>query len=143
MTEYSFVIHGVITKSSVKDPTQTFFDTEPKFRATLGARDCFELEGLEHKVTEVKQNWQPDRPIGNEGEPFKHNNKIFEGVNVNFETLFYPKLGGTLAALSDEELIGKSVKVLGSIEMLKDGNCYLSPNMIEEAPFVPAYLLDE
>ena len=143
MKNKSFAIHGYIVKSSVKEPSQGFFDTELKMRLSIAADDCYELEALERQVSEYKQNIHPDRPIGNEGEPFKHYTKMFEGLNVHFETLYYPKLDRDINTLSDEELIGKRVQVLGSIEHLRDGNCYLSPNLIQDAPFTPAFLVEE
>ena len=143
MNNSSFAITGYIIESSVKEPSQTFFDTELKMRLAIAADDCCELEALERQIYEYQQNIHPDRPLGNEGEPFKHYTKMINGINIHFETLFYPKLDKGINTLSDDGLLGKRVEVLGSIEHLKDGNCFLSPNFIQDAPFIPAYELDD
>tara|TARA_R100000458_G_scaffold12506_1_gene10310 strand:- start:274 stop:678 length:405 start_codon:yes stop_codon:yes gene_type:complete len=125
MTE-AIRVRGWIQESSVVNPTQDIYALQ------IAPEDPSVFIKLEQDIEELKRF--NERPTNRESTTYHHKDKVIDGCCINLESLYQPKLTGELAqAQRDEELLGIFIQALGHLQILKDGNVFLSVELIDSA----------
>lgn len=121
-------INGFIMSANLISPVESFLD-QPKYKIVIEP-SCDVLADLEDRVEEFKRTHEDpySKPTR-----YQHGDNCFKGSSVYFETFYKPRLCRSLKVLEhDHEFIGKYVNALGNIQVLPDGNAYISVHMIGE-----------
>jgi hypothetical protein len=127
-------VSGFITDSNLITPKTSFFE-QPKFQ--LSIQPSYDvLEEIEQRIEDIKR-MSEDPYSYNKNErgvnAYQHKDKCLKGCNLLFECLQPPRLVGSIkGAMNDGELYGKYVNVVGRIQVMPDGNAYLSVNQVIE-----------
>ena len=127
-------VSGWITDSNLITPTTSFFE-QPKYQ--LSIQPSYDvLAEIEQRVEDIKR-MKEDPHSYNKNEQgvasYQHKDRCFKGCNLTFECLQQPRLVGSFKnAKNDGELYGKWVNVVGRIQVMPDGNAYLSINQVIE-----------
>lgn len=134
-----FEFTGIITSANLVEPEQKFWDNEPKFKLEVEPYNYGFLEEIETQAERYKETmlkpWRDERRrdygIATEVRP----DRITKGSCVLLETIRQPHLYDSVNAVSsDDELIGKFVKVKGHIQILEpDENAFLSFHIVDDA----------
>ena len=119
-------LRGWIQDSSVIHPRQN------KYTIQLAPEDPTVFINLEQGIEDLKRiNEQPRRT---EVLNYHNKDKVIDGCSINLESLYQPKLIGKLETASrDEELLGIFIQAIGHLQILKDGNVFLSMHIVEPA----------
>lgn len=121
-------ISGFIVSANLVSPVESFFD-QPKFKVAIEPSPDA-LADLESRVEILKRMHEDpcSKPT-----TYLHGDTCFMGCSVHFETFHKPRLCRFLKGLvHDDEFIGRHVNALGNIQVLPDGNAYISVHMITE-----------
>ena len=133
MVNTTVQVAGIVTDSHLLSPEQKY-GYEPKYRITVLPHDCGLFHEIEYQMDELKREWEwtrePD-PYEEEYGRSSRKDSVFDGAEIMFESLHAPRLCKELKAMDwDNDMIGKSVQVLGNLQIHKDGNCYISAHQI-------------
>ena len=133
-------VKGWIADSYVLEPFPSVIQgMEEKFVLKIYPEEgCYIFDRIEERVTQKKleafENRFEDLLLSEMEYTNRHQDRLFDGAKIVFETLRKPSLTGSLKRVqSDEELIGKFVEAVGHIQILKGGNAFLSVHLIDEA----------
>jgi hypothetical protein len=121
-------VKGWITDCNLIEPKKDFFSND-KSLLSIYPEDTSVYASIEQKTRALKEeNESPyDKVVS-----YKHKDKTIEGCNVVFETIRTPQIEGDLRELDhDSQFIGRFVNVVGNLQILPNGNVYLSPHIIE------------
>ena len=133
MVNTTVQVEGIVTDSHVVSPEQKL-GLEPKYRITLLPHNAYLHHEIEHQMFEMKREWEYTREPDPYEDKFSRSSRkdsVFDGAEIRFESLHAPRLCKELKAMEwDQDLIGKSVQVLGNLQIHKDGNCYISAHQV-------------
>jgi hypothetical protein len=125
-------VSGFITDSNLITPKTSFFE-QPKFQLSIQPSYDVLVE-IEQRVEDTKRMMESPYSYNEQGvETYQNKDRCLKGCNLLFECLQQPRLVGSIkGAMNDGELYGKYVNVVGRIQVLPDGNAYLSVNQVVE-----------
>jgi hypothetical protein len=127
---------GFITDSNVITPATSFFE-QPKYQVSLQPT-YGELMEIEQRIEDAKR--MAEDPFeynrdSNNIQSYQHKDRCLSGCNLMLESLQQPRLIGSIKdASNDGELYGRYVNVMGMIQVMPNGNAYLSVHRIQELP---------
>ena len=91
---------------------------------------------IEQRVEDLKRMMEDPYSYNKEEQgvsSYEHKDRCFSGCNLTLESLQQPRLVGSFkGAMNDGELYGKFVSVLGHIQVMPNGNAYLSIHQVVE-----------
>ena len=127
-------VSGFITDSNLITPKTSFFE-QPKFQLSIQPTYS-DLVEIEQRVEDTKRMSEDPYSYNKDErgvETYQNKDRCLKGCNLLFECLQQPRLVGTIKdAMNDGELYGKYVNVVGRIQVMPDGNAYLSVNQVVE-----------
>lgn len=133
-------VKGRITHANIISPVKPYGEDNHKFHLSVEPFDYYDLETMEQKVERFKEEEEHRRWLEDYvGEPIDENyqqvrrDRITDRATIIFESLFDPHLYGSLRDVEEDyKFIGMCVKVKGHIQVLKDGNAFLSFHLVDE-----------
>lgn len=136
MSDTTVFISGYIMESHLISPASSYGNKD-KFKVKVNPDDPGQFMEIERRVETIKRmNESPF--INPDSCVVQHKDAITDGCSLVFSSLHAPKLKGELDVCRDEELVYKHITILGHIQVLQDGNAYLSISEIYSSP-VPSF----
>jgi hypothetical protein len=127
----SIFVKGYIISANLVTPRSSY-GNEDKYIVHITPDDPSQLFEIEQRIEEYKLlNEEPF--VTPDYEVVKHKDLVTEGCTVVFSSILKPHLRKSLNVSRDEELLYKHVDILGRLQILKDGNCFISLNEIYES----------
>jgi hypothetical protein len=127
----SIFVKGYIVSANLVSPRSTY-GNENKYIVHVTPDDPTILLEIERRMEEYKL-LNEDPFVTPDYEVTKHKDLVTEGCTVVFSSILKPHLRKSLSVARDEELLYKHVDILGRMQILKDGNCFISLNEIYES----------
>ena len=122
-------LRGWISTANLINPRKLFIDQLPKYYLAIQPECPIIFDELKDRVDQTKH--EVETPYSQFD---RHEDEIFDGCKVIFQTTIEPLLEGELSNRQyDDELVGKFVQVVGHIQILEVGNTMLSMHIIEPA----------
>ena len=122
-------IRGWISTANLINPRKLFTDQLPKYYLVIHPEAPIVFDELKDQVDQRKL--EVETPYS---QFESHEDEIFDGCKVVFQTTIEPLLEGELSNRQyDDELVGKFVQVVGHIQILEVGNAMLSMHIVEPA----------
>jgi hypothetical protein len=131
-------IKGYILNSSVIAPDIDRITGNKVYRLSLMPESPSIFDEIEELAREAKRlhlhSFVPNPDIDYECRSGGFSDRLFKEDCVLFESLFKPKLDGSLAMLErDEMLVPRFVQVVGHVQIQEYGNVFLSFHIVEPA----------
>ena len=125
-------IQGWVSNSHHNDPKKQY-GYEDRYQLEVSPFNSYDLDDIERRVEMYKemaeQNFNPEQGYGYNC--YSNKDEITNGSSIVFQSLHQIKLHPDLRCLSDDELVGKFVKVVGHIQQHKEGNCFISYHIVD------------
>ena len=122
-------VRGWISTANLINPRKLFTDQLPKYYLVIHPEAPIVFDELKDQVDQRKL--EVETPYS---QFESHEDEIFDGCKVVFQTTIEPLLEGDLSNRKyDDELVGKFVQVVGHIHILEVGNAMLSMHIVEPA----------
>ena len=136
---------GTIVSANIIKPVLRYGEDQHKFHLAIHPYDCNDFDRLEMMVKDYKEwdeafkeqdykanqteLYEPDEPSTYQ----VRKDRITDKATIVFESLYDPHLYGSLRDVdNDDGFRFKFVKVKGHIQVLKDGNAFLSFHLIDD-----------
>lgn len=131
---------GWIRDANLFSPKSSFFD-QPKYTVSIAA-DMYEEQEIEARIENLKR--LNENPYHHQDTKYVRKDLVHDGCGLYFETFHQPRLCKEIKKLgADYNLVsGVYARVLGNIQFLPDGNCFLSPHEVVMLPS-PDQSIDE
>ena len=116
-------------ESNIIDPVNDFFREDLVYKIALQPADPGFFLDLERLVETVKEEHESpyEKTV-----TYNHKDKLIDHCNLTFETVFQPRLEGELREIdNDSQMFGRYVQVVGNLQILPNGNLFLSPHIVE------------
>jgi hypothetical protein len=127
----SIFVQGYIISANLVSP-KTSYGNEDKYIVHITPDDPTQLLEIERRMEEYKLlNEEPFATP--DYEVITHKDLVTDGCTVVFSSILKPHLRKELNVSRDEELLYKHVNALGRLQILKDGNCFISLNELYES----------
>ena len=132
MSDTSVFISGYIMDSHLISPSSNY-GSKDKFTVKVNPDHAEQFLEIERRVDTIKRmNESPF--INPDSCVVQHKDAITDGCSLVFTSLHQPKLRGELDVSRDEELTYKHINILGHIQVLPDGNAFMSISEIYASP---------
>ena len=131
-----FRTKGWVTDANVITPKQFVTTPQNIYSLRLQPENPSIYQELEEAATRLKHETATQQGPWNQwnGEPTYHEDKLFDGSEILFESFFQPSLEGEFEQFDrDESLLGKAVQAVGHLQILEDLNVFLSVHILEPA----------
>lgn len=123
-------LRGWIQGSHILKPLELGAEGKVKYSLAIQPEHPAIYEELEDLSLTLKR--EHESPYHSQEQTFA--DRLFDGCLVLFETLHQPTLVGELSnAEVDDQLTARFVQVVGHLQVLKQGNVFLSVHLIEPA----------
>ena len=135
-------IRGWITEASVIDPKLSIYESQKVYRIHINPALPHIYSELEESIASLKEESErqtvQDDPLVQH--TYSREDKVIQGCEIAMESLYKPKLLGSFKDFErDDELLGKFAQGVGHLQILKDGNVFLSVHMIEPQTFIDEF----
>ena len=125
---------GFIIDANLVSPVSSFFE-QPKYKLAIQPTLDVLCE-IEQRVEDLKRmNESPYEQSKNDNNIFSYNHtdRALQGCCVLLETIHKPRIGKSLQVQHDNLLVGKFVRCMGHIQVMPNGNAFISFHEVIEA----------
>lgn len=142
MIDTSVSFQGTIAEvPNIREPYQDFFTEVPLYRLAVmpmiggnGLPGPYYLEELEGRIEQLRETLdaERERTIEKGSYQYEHKEELIKRTEIYSSTIHTPRLCKRLKEYShDEQFLYERVDFLGNIQMLPNGNMYISCHSLQ------------